>query len=487
MFIEKLILCQRTLDFSNPRSQFLLKESKRRQLVDISEYLSSNTNVINARTAPHFIEMVRRNLDRALTHNAPPDPIIESEDDEPFYEPAWPHLQLVYAMFLNFITSPDTDHPSVRAAFSAHFVKSIVDLFNSEDPREREYLKTILHRMYGKIMPLRNLIRDSIIDSFHRVVYDHERNLGLCGLLEILGSIIHGFAVPLKDEHKDLLRSAILPLHIPPSMPTYHVQLSFCVAQFVEKEPTMGVDVISTLLRHWPVRNSKKEVLLLAEIEEVLEVAGEDEVEDIILPLFRRIGKSIESPHFQVAERALFYWNNDLVLDIFDRYRDILMPSIVGALMRNTAGHWNNNVLLLSDNVLQSLKAMDTSLFEQSERHYRMQLAAQSQVLRERSVRWSAVYRMARLRSKGKGILADRLLDGAGCGHGVTAFGSDDSYDDDEAGVSDDDCDGMLKRKVQLNACVDDRRVKHIELIGGRQHVHDGTYWLVFFPSLLFS
>ena len=30
-----------------------------------------------------------------------------------------------------------------------------LDLFSSEDPRERDYLKTILHRIYGKIMALR--------------------------------------------------------------------------------------------------------------------------------------------------------------------------------------------------------------------------------------------------------------------------------------------------------------------------------------------
>lgn len=31
----------------------------------------------------------------------------------------------------------------------------LLELFSSEDPRERDYLKTILHRIYGKIMALR--------------------------------------------------------------------------------------------------------------------------------------------------------------------------------------------------------------------------------------------------------------------------------------------------------------------------------------------
>lgn len=32
------------------------------------------------------------------------------------------------------------------------FVVRILELFDSEDPRERDYLKTILHRIYGKFM-----------------------------------------------------------------------------------------------------------------------------------------------------------------------------------------------------------------------------------------------------------------------------------------------------------------------------------------------
>lgn len=32
------------------------------------------------------------------------------------------------------------------------FVVKILELFDSEDPRERDYLKTVLHRIYGKFM-----------------------------------------------------------------------------------------------------------------------------------------------------------------------------------------------------------------------------------------------------------------------------------------------------------------------------------------------
>ena len=80
-----------------------------------------------------------------------------------------------------------------------------MELFDSEDPRERDYLKTILHRIYGKFMSHRSFIRRAISNVFYRFVYETERHNGIGELLEILGSIINGFAIPLKKEHLQFL------------------------------------------------------------------------------------------------------------------------------------------------------------------------------------------------------------------------------------------------------------------------------------------
>jgi len=49
----------------------------------------------------------------------------------------------------------------------------------SEDPRERDYLKTILHRIYGKFMNHRSHIRKTIGNVFYRFVYETERHNGI--------------------------------------------------------------------------------------------------------------------------------------------------------------------------------------------------------------------------------------------------------------------------------------------------------------------
>lgn len=63
----------------------------------------------------------------------------------------------------------------------------LLELFDSEDPRERDFLKTVLHRIYGKFLGLRAFIRKQINNIFLRFIYETEHFNGVGELLEILG------------------------------------------------------------------------------------------------------------------------------------------------------------------------------------------------------------------------------------------------------------------------------------------------------------
>ena len=66
--------------------------------------------------------------------------------------------QYVYEFLLRFVVSNETDPKVVKKYIDTQFLVRLLDLFDSEDPRERDYLKTILHRIYGKFMPYLSLI-----------------------------------------------------------------------------------------------------------------------------------------------------------------------------------------------------------------------------------------------------------------------------------------------------------------------------------------
>jgi serine/threonine-protein phosphatase 2A regulatory subunit B' len=121
--------------------------------------------------------------------------------------------------------SPHVQSDHLQRHLNKSFVKNYLELFDSEDPRERDYLKTILHRIYGKFLGLRPNIKEQIMNLLLRITQDAETHNGLTELLEILGSITCGLAVPLKQEHQDFFKKVLLPLHKVKELTTFNTQL----------------------------------------------------------------------------------------------------------------------------------------------------------------------------------------------------------------------------------------------------------------------
>ncbi|CAN1307891.1 Serine/threonine protein phosphatase 2A 57 kDa regulatory subunit B' beta isoform [Linum perenne] len=344
-----------------------------------------------------MIKMVSINIFRSLPPNShentgqePADP----EEEEPYLEPSWPHLQLVYEILLRYVVSSDTDTKIAKRYIDHSFVLKLLDLFDSEDPREREYLKTILHRIYGKFMVHRPFIRKGISNIFYRFIYETERHSGIGELLEILGSIINGFALPMKEEHKLFLVRALIPLHKPKAVSIYHQQLSYCVTQFVEKDYKLADTVIRGLLKYWPVTNCQKEVLFLGELEEVLEATQQAEFQRCMVPLFRQIGRCLTSSHFQVsynsqvAERALFLWNNDHIVGLIAQNRTMVLPILYKSFEKNIQTHWNQAVHGLTVNVRKMFLEMDGDLFEECQRQFEEKESRSKEVEEQREMNW---------------------------------------------------------------------------------------------------
>jgi len=364
LFRRKMEVCSTVFDFHND-SNAREKEAKRQTLLEIVEYVNNTRNCFNEVLMADVVSMVGANIFRALqTRNKDPLAFSDPEDDEPSLERAWPHLQIVYEFFLRFVVSNDVDPKIAKRFVDQNFMLKLLELFDSEDPRERDYLKTILHRIYGKFMALRSFIRRAIQHVFYKVIYECETHNGVGELLEILGSIINGFALPLKDEHKDFLIKALIPLHKVKSLASFYQQLSYCMAQYVEKDPRLAYDIIASMLRYWPVSITSKQVLFLNELEETLELTQPSEFHRMQDVLFRRLALCITCPHFQVAERTLFFWNNDYIVKLINQNRTELFPIIIGALYKNSKQHWNSAVHGLTFNVLKLLMEADPVLFD---------------------------------------------------------------------------------------------------------------------------
>ncbi|XP_031625807.1 serine/threonine-protein phosphatase 2A 56 kDa regulatory subunit delta isoform isoform X2 [Contarinia nasturtii] len=400
LFIQKLRQCCVLFDFTEPLSDLKWKEVKRTALHEMVEYLTNEHNVITEKIYPEAINMFSINLFRTLPPSSNPNGAeFDPEEDEPTLEASWPHLQLIYELFLRFLESPDFQPTIAKRFIDQQFLLQLLDLFDSEDPRERDFLKTVLHRIYGKFLALRTFIRKQINNVFYRFIYETEHHNGIAELLEILGSIINGFALPLKEEHKQFLLKVLLPLHKVKSLSVYHPQLTYCVVQFLEKDPNLTEPVIKSLLKFWPKTHSPKEVMFLNELEEILDVIEPAEFQKVMEPLFRQIAKCVSSPHFQVAERALYYWNNEYIMSLITENSTVILPIMFPSLYRNSKTHWNKTIHGLIYNALKLFMEMNQKLFDECNTNFKQEREMENEKLSHREVVWQHVENLAKTKT----------------------------------------------------------------------------------------
>ncbi|TYI58862.1 hypothetical protein E1A91_D11G391800v1 [Gossypium mustelinum] len=365
LFMRKLQVCCFQFDFTDTLKSAREKEIKRQTLLELVDFIQSGTGKVAEACLGEMIKMVGVNIFRCLppaSHESSGTEVVDPDEEENYSEPSWQHLQIVYELLL----------------------------------REREYLKMVLHRIYGKFMVHRPLIRKSISNIFYRFIYETERHSGVGELLEILGSIINGFSMPMREEHKLFLMRALIPLHKTKQVGNYHQQLSYCIVQFVDKDYKLADMVIRGLLKYWPLVNCQKEVLFLGELEEVLEETQSAEFQRCMVPLFRKIARCLNSPHFQVAERALFFWNSEHIVSLIAENRQVILPIIFEALEKNIQSHWNTEVHGLTVNVRKMFLEMDAELVDECQKQLAEKQAKAREVAEQREMTWKKLEDAAR-------------------------------------------------------------------------------------------
>ncbi|KAL8259640.1 hypothetical protein R6Q59_027593 [Mikania micrantha] len=373
LFFKKCEVCCFLFGFSDTLEMFKKKEIKRLNLIELIDYVQSSSKKITESNQKEMVKMISVNVFRCLppsSHEQTGSENAEADEEEPYLDPSWSYLQLVYELLLMYIVSSDTDTNVAKRFINQSFLLKLLEMFDSENPREREYLKTILHRIYGRFMEHRPFIRKAINNIFYRFIYETQRHNGIAELLEILGSVINGFALPLKEEHKLILVRVLITLHKPKSIAMYHPQLSYCIIQFVEKDNKLADTVIRGLLKYWPITSCQKEILFIGELEEVLEATETTEFQRCMVPLFKQIARCLNSPHIQTAERALSLWNNKHIVTLISQNCDTILPLLFEALENNIQYHWNQAVHGLTVNVCKMFQEMDAKLFDECQRQY---------------------------------------------------------------------------------------------------------------------
>jgi serine/threonine-protein phosphatase 2A regulatory subunit B' len=180
LFLSKVSLCCVVFDFSDPNKNSAEKDFKRQALLDLVEYVDSASSRFTETMVAAYCRKFAINLFRVLPLSYRTSSSGGGEDEEePLFDPACPHLHLVYDLLQKLVGSSSLDAKLGKKYFDHSFIVKLLELFNSEDPRERDCLKTILHMIYGKFMAHRPFIRKAVSNIFYHFVFETSHHNGI--------------------------------------------------------------------------------------------------------------------------------------------------------------------------------------------------------------------------------------------------------------------------------------------------------------------
>eukprot|EP01117_Protostelium_nocturnum_P018748 TRINITY_DN7902_c0_g2_i1.p1 TRINITY_DN7902_c0_g2~~TRINITY_DN7902_c0_g2_i1.p1 ORF type:complete len:429 (+),score=124.53 TRINITY_DN7902_c0_g2_i1:749-2035(+) len=357
LFRRKLQLCTIIIDFSDPSVDRMEKDLKTNELKDLIQFVSNTQNLLADQSLYQTIfEMISANLLRCLPPRMGP---VNPDEDELIYEVAWPHIELVYEFFLACLESLSWNSLYAAPYLNNSFTRELLKLFNAEDPNERVYLKNVLHKIYGTTRSLRSFIRSEISNTFLEFSYENAIHNGIAELLSVLDSIIDGFIVPLRDEHKDFCTKTLVKLYRSASYRQFHAQLTSCINKFIQKDQQLIPQIFDAILKFWPKTQTEKQVSLLRDIPLILQRIPNNQFEAIELKLFHRIGQCIASDHFGIAETALTLFSSEsVIIPVADNIH-VILPLIFGPLSYSSQVHWQSRTRVMCASILQLFAEID--------------------------------------------------------------------------------------------------------------------------------
>merc|ERR1719282_1212587 len=136
-------------------------------------------------------------------------------------------------------------------------------------------------------------------------------------------------------------------------------------------------------------------------MEEILDIIEPAQFKKVMGPLFKMLARSVSSPQFQVAERALYYWNNEYIMSLIEEHNAEIMPTMFPSLYIISKDHWNQTIVALVYNVLKTFMEMNNTLFDELTLSYKAERQKEKRREFQREEAWKKIQRLAIDANKG--------------------------------------------------------------------------------------
>lgn len=393
LFLRKLQQCCVVYDFKYSELDAYEKEVKLESLNNMLNYIVKARNILTERVHDAILHMVSLNLFRSLSCN-----IFENqtrEPNDPILDDAWPHLELVYNVFLSFLESDDFQASITEHIVNQNFVLKMLKPFDSPDPRERGYVKWAIFHIYCKFPALREFIEQQISNIIYEYIYISEDFNGISELLWVMSSIFDYCYTDVDERRKGYLLRVLLPLHKVASVASVFSQLVNAIELYLMRDAGLIEPVLCAMIRFWPKTCTQKEVMFIDAIDDYLSMIDATHFANIYERFFTHLSRVITSPHTEVADHALNLFTNKNILSLIRPHNAKIMPIVMPALISVIKEHWSHSTLKRAHTAIEFFLVSDSSLFYVLMNKLKVQKELEWKRQREREHMWRKLEEIA--------------------------------------------------------------------------------------------
>jgi serine/threonine-protein phosphatase 2A regulatory subunit B' len=326
-----------------------------------------------------------------------PDAVIE--------ETAWPHLSLIYLLFLQFL-SCSIDPRFLQYHLTEKFFISLFAVLDFPDARERSQVTKVITTIFEKVPPHHATLR-TITLNLLVCVSDSMLLTSASSLIGLLDLFARDIPPPMSPQMTAAFDRVLLPLHLPSRCSVYFDALVRCALMMVRKDARLGSALVAFLGAHWPMTLDHKAQLFIAEVRQLLDESF-DSVDGDVCDLLQHIALAAESPCARLANAALDFLADNNFQNLYSRNPDVMLRIVFPAVYRIAEGHWQSKTQVKGLTVMRTFLELNPDVFEKVAGQMKTELFAEAQRRKQKRSAWEAIAEYVARADAGAGAWARR-------------------------------------------------------------------------------
>jgi serine/threonine-protein phosphatase 2A regulatory subunit B' len=314
--------------------------------------------------------------------------VLLDSDEAVIEETAWPHLRLIYRLFLQFLESR-IDPRILTYHLTQQFFTSLFAILDFPDARERAEVKLVIASIFEKVPAHHTSLRTLTINLLLSVS-DASLMAAASPLLDLLYIFTNDIPPPMSPQMVSAFERVLLPLHLPSRCATYFDSLVRCTLMMVRKNVHLGSQLIRFLQAHWPMTLDHKAQLFIGEVRQLLDESF-DAVEADVCDLLQYVALAAESPCTKLAQSALAFLADNNFQNLYNKKPEALLRIVFPAIYRIAEGHWKPEIQVKALTVMKAFLELNPDAFAGVAGRFKGDVRAEGQRREQKKRAWEQI------------------------------------------------------------------------------------------------